>query len=35
MNTHITILEALVVSGVSLVAYAAIKAAYETWLTKH
>ena len=31
MNTHITILEAVLVSAVSLVVYAAVKAAYETW----
>ncbi len=31
MNTHITILEFVLVSAVSLIVYAAVKAAYETW----
>ena len=34
MNTHITIFEAVLVSAVSLVTYAAVKAAYETWFKK-
>jgi hypothetical protein len=34
MGTHITILEFILVSGVSLVTYAAVKAAYETWFKK-
>jgi hypothetical protein len=34
MNTHITIFEAVLVSGLSLVIYAAVKAAYETWFKK-
>jgi len=34
MNNHITVLEFILVSGVSLVTYAAVKAAYETWFKK-
>jgi len=34
MNTHITILEAGLIGVVSLVMYAGIKAAYETWFKK-
>ena len=34
MGTHITILEAVLVGVVSLVIYAAVKAAYETWFKK-
>jgi len=34
MNTHITVLEFILISGVSLVTYAAVKAAYETWFKK-
>ena len=34
MNTHITIVEFILVSAVSLVVYAAVKAAYETWFKK-
>lgn len=31
MGTHITILEFVVISGLSILGYAAVKAAYETW----
>ena len=34
MGTHITILEAIIVSGVSLVVYAFVAAAYDTWFKK-
>ena len=34
MNTHITIAEFILVSAGSLVTYAAVKAAYETWFKK-
>jgi hypothetical protein len=34
MGTHITIFEAVIVSGLSLVIYATVKAAYETWFKK-
>ncbi len=34
MGTHITIAEFILVSVVSLVLYAAVKAAYETWFKK-
>ena len=34
MNTHITILDIILVSTVSLIIYAAVKAAYETWFKK-
>jgi hypothetical protein len=34
MNTHITVLEFILISGLSLVIYAAVKAAYETWIKK-
>jgi hypothetical protein len=31
MGTHITILEFLVISALSVLGYAVVKAAYETW----
>ena len=34
MNTHITILEFILVSVLTLIIYAAVKAAYETWFKK-
>jgi len=34
MNTHITILEFILVSVLTLITYAAVKAAYETWFKK-
>ena len=32
MRTSITILEAVIISGLTLLAYAVIKAAYDTWI---
>jgi hypothetical protein len=31
MGTSITILEFLVISGLTIIGYAAVKAAYDTW----
>jgi hypothetical protein len=32
MGTHITIAEFMIISVLSVIAYAAVKAAYETWI---
>jgi len=32
MGTHITIIELVVISGLSIIGYAAVRAAYETWI---
>ena len=31
MGTHITILELVIISGLSILGYVVVKAAYETW----